>query len=280
MFKKYFTYEIKNSYKLPVFTLAIVTILCLITFYAGYFKIKALFLFISAFLGITFVWIFIMCIITIFKTMRERLFSKTGYLTFMMPVKTHTILLTKLLVNFIYIAIFYLAIILSGVTLSYAISRIYTDAADNGLFTQIIGLYIEDILANPLVSFLVILANLLGIAAILCLLLFSMAIFNSGIFKHEKSIVKFVVVFCFIIALNFILKIDIIPLRLYYDSTSKVFLIFQSNNLLETLSAYNDKTGVYPTSVLNFSLLFWSLVAIFGGYFASYRLVNNKLELE
>ena len=112
MFRKYFSHEFKNTCQMPLTICGIIIAISILFCIGAIFELEFLLT-----LGIVSIVVSayvcaIMSYIVIHKTLTGRLFTKSGYLTLTLPVGTHTILISKILVNFIYAACYVVSFII------------------------------------------------------------------------------------------------------------------------------------------------------------------------
>lgn len=267
MFKKYFAHEFKNSCPMPLTICGLVLGISLLIAIGAMLELNELTtLALSAFV-VTFYICFFMSFSSIHKTMTGRLFTKSGYLTLTLPVGTHTILLSKILVNMLYvilyIASFFISIllILGGIGLIGDIKDLF-----GGLGELFVGL-----VENFHLVLIYCVVALITFLFILCTILFCNSIVHSGFFKKQSKILNFVIGVIFVIVIATIINIEIIPYVLCYSSENGYY-IEAINNEGPLLMYVSD-------AVVHFSSVFWMLLGTAGFYFGSYYLIKNKIDI-
>lgn len=267
MFKKYFAHEFKNTCQMPITVCALIIGVSVLVGLGALLKLEFLLSLGIIALVVSFYACFIMSYISIHKTMTGRLFSKGGYLTLTLPVGTHTILISKILINLIYV-IGYIASIFIGV---------FVILAGFGLFESLKVTFSEllELTQQLMNNFDVVLIQttvaLIAFVFFLCLILFCNAFTNSGYLKKQSKVVNFIITVGFIILVAYIMSIDIIPFALTYRT--------HNSNGYEIISTNADDFIYLYGNVLDFSSLFWMLAGIFGFYFGSYYLIKNKIDI-
>ena len=199
-----------------------------------------------------------------------------------MPINTHTIIITKLLINIIYV--FWLAISLGlcSIIILYGITQFFTGEADSILGQIDISSYLNaETFGVSLIQFAIFLCYLLSVLIIVMTLL---AFLNSGSIKKNKWI-SFLFVIGFIFLIETLTSIKIIPFTLFFNYTESKFILIKiteasyeiSSDFLIYMEAHN-----YPNMVelIDSTKLFWSIIGIFAGYITSYKLIKNHLDLE
>jgi hypothetical protein len=205
-----------------------------------------------------------MAYISIQKTITGRLFSKNGYLTLTLPVGTHTILISKILVNIFYAFLYFVAFYIGVFVLFGGFAKIVN-------IGELLG-GIGDIFAGVFERFAVLLIEtlyyLLCFVFALCVILFCNSVANSGLIRKQSKVLNFIILIIFIISLSYIMSFEIIPYDLYYDQLENRFLV--SSTYL---------VSFYATHVFNFSTILWLLLGTAGFYFGSYYLIKNKIDI-
>ena len=267
MFRKYFAHEFKNTCQMPITICALIIGVSLLVGIGALLKLEFLLTLGIITLVVSFYACFIMSYISIHKTMTGRLFSKGGYLTLTLPVGTHTILISKILVNLVYVVGYLLSIfigvivILGGFGLFESLRVTFAELVE--LAQQVMNNF-DSVLIQTAVL-------LIGFVFFLCLILFCNAFTNSGYLKKQSKVINFIITVGFIILVAYIMSIDIIPFAMTYRShSSDGYKIIPTNG--------DDFIYLYG-NVLDFSSLFWMISGIFGFYFGSYYLIKNKIDI-
>ncbi len=265
MFKKYFTHEFKNTCQMPLTVCGLILGISLLVCLGALLKLESLLTLGIIALVVSVYACVIMSYISIHKTMTGRLFSKGGYLTLTLPVGTHTILISKILVNLIYAAC-YMVSLFAGIIIVMAGFGVFENI--NVTMQELMEVF------SDLVSRLDLLAIegfvfLISFVFLLCFILFCNAFSSSGYIKKQNKMVKFLVLVAFIIVLSYIMTIDIIPYSLIYSDESG-YRIISTTDL--------DYQFIF-SSVVDFSSLFWMLLGTVGLYFGSYYLIKNKIDV-
>ena len=265
MFKKYFSHEFKNTCQMPL------TICCMIIGLSILFCIGALLeleFLLTLGLAALVVCVYacsIMSYISIHQTLTGRLFTKSGYLTLTLPINTHSILISKILVNFIYAASYMISILIGIIFVMFGFGLL-DEVAE--VIRELGEVFIELFKHLDLVLIYGI-QMLIGFVFLLCFILFCYAFSHSGILKKQNKGTTFLVFVIALIAITYIMNIRILPFALTYgDELGYQFI------------QYNDYDFLLENVVVvDFSSFFWMLLGTVGFYFGSYYLIKNKIDI-
>lgn len=265
MFKKYFIHEFKNSCQMPLTICGISLGISILVAISAMLKLENLLGIGLTALIITIYIFFFMSIHSINKTMTERLFTKNGYLTLTLPVGTHTILISKLLINILYV-ILYLSSFFLGICIILGGFEVIGGIEE---FFEGIGTLFVDIINNLDVVLIRVALALLAFLFFQCSILFFNAFSNSGLLKKQNKGTLFVLAVIFIFLITTIFSIDIIPFMLCYEESTGYFI-----------EQTTESAMFYSSSLLiHFSSLLWMVLGTFGFYFGSYYLIKNKIDV-
>lgn len=265
MFKKYFAYEFKNSCQMPLTICGISLSIAILIAIGSILKLEYLLTIGLSALIITLYIFFFMSIHSIQKTMTERLFTKSGYLTLTIPVGTHTILISKIVINVLYVIIYLTAFFLS----LFIILGGFGLMGDIEDITGSFGTIAVDIVDNLDLVLIRVFTALIAFVFILCSMLFFNAISNSGLLKKQGKISGCVLAVVFILAITMVLNIEIVPYVLCYEEEVGYFI----EKTTEELMFYSSNVVIY------FSYMIWMILGIVGFYFGSYYLIKNKIDV-
>lgn len=265
MFRKYFSHEFKNTCQMPLTICGMIVGLSILFCIGALLELEFLLTLGLLSLIVCVYACSIMSYISIHKTLTGRLFTQSGYLTLTLPINTHTILISKILVNFIYVAL-YLVSFLVGilfVLFGFGVLDEVTEA-----FRELGNVFIELFKHFDLVSIYSI-QILIGFVFLLCFILFCHAFSHSGYIKKQSKGSKFLVFVIAVIAVSYIMNIRILPFALTYGEELGYQFI-----------QYNDYDFLLENIVvIDFSSFFWMLVGTVGFYFGSYYLIKNKIDI-
>ncbi|MFA5543750.1 MAG: hypothetical protein WC008_05540 [Bacilli bacterium] len=261
MFSKLLKHEFKNTYKETLFVssgIMIVSLLISVLFKTGFIRI-------ASFLLLSLVALYIMAgaviIINIVKSFHTKMFTDEGYLTMTLPVSVDGLLLSKIIVNLVWILATGIVFILSlGLTIN-------TILGGNELF--IFKGIITVIRDNPAGSIIYIIYFAISLLSFVLTLVLTLAILNIGKIKKYKLLFGIGIYY----GLNFVLQL-----------ASTIFVIIpyaisvSANGVSLEEFDYSDNffSGL---TFMSMNTLIVSIAGIIGFYFLSRYLIKNKLEL-
>ena len=264
MFRKYFAHEFKNTCQMPLTICGLILGLSILFCIGAVLKLEFLLTLGIVAIGVCSYACTIMAYVSIHKTLTCLLFTKSGYLTLTLPVSTHTILISKILVNFIYAAcytisfIFGVFIVLGGFGLLDSISSVLDE----------LYILLKELFNSFDLILIYAIQGLLSFVFFLCFILFCNAVSNSGYIKKQNKMLKFIITVIFVTAVTYLLTVRIIPYALVYGESGYRVVSAQGLNAL-----YEGLV------VIDFSVFFWILVGTLGLYFGSYYLIKNKIDI-
>jgi len=277
MFGKFFKHELSNSYKFPLISFIICALACAvgsltIKIDVDFLSILSIFLIAGAF---TFGGIAL--IITLVKQFKDNLFNQQGYLTLTLPVKTSTIILAKVLVSFIYGLAYLLLIVLLLVIFASSVN--IRGELFSAIFELLKLLYSGDGIWAGIIP---VFTTIFSFAAWLFLLLSIGAITHTGATRKRAGLITVGIIFLYLVILSYLSSSESLPQLLYSIETKKYYWMSVKEfvNYALTLSeqeAYTLASGL--RSVFNPFVVLFHLFVIFGGYFLSKYLIQNKLDL-
>lgn len=275
MFQELIKHEFKCSYIMPVIISCIIMAVGVLGGFATWLNSAIISGFVATLLTTGLVGICVVAIITIIKSMTGRLFNDYGYFTFSLPVSSDEIILSKLLINIIYVVLLLLSGFLSMVFFS-TISSIKADFGSLGLtlFNTVVSTISESFKLCPLASIFKIVILFFELVESLLLFLFLSTICHVGM---KKVLVVFTIIGS-IFAESLLVQINIFPFIFYYakrSSDSKwVYVLFPAKEDIYMSGRYIDSV-----EVLNPSTLIWLLGMGVGIYFLVRYLLKHKLEM-
>ncbi|MDD4213060.1 MAG: hypothetical protein PHY42_06695 [Bacilli bacterium] len=212
----------------------------------------------------------IIVFITIIKSLNNKLFTNEGYLSFTLPVTTHELLLSKIIVNVIWIIITAITLIMSFFIMGVIV------VSDLGIE---IGLYFEmtEFVAANLPSALILLLGLIVSATLfVCTIIGVLVILNTGKMKKKKLLIGIILYYVVTNAIAWIEQfIIIIPYSLYYTGESLTF-----GPSVTFYSLFMETPSILGYPLLSFNTLLIELLIIGGIYFFSVKMLQKHLELE
>lgn len=267
MFKKYFAFELKNTYKMPLVICLLVIGVSFLLALSAIFELDSLFTIAICALIATFIASIVMSVVSMNKSITSRLFNKGGYLTLTLPVGTHTVLFSKILVNFIYAFGYILSFFIGVILILFGLGTFATiNEMVHDVFTFVCGL-----LEKYQITLIVLWYVLVGYLFVLCSVLFCNSIIHSGFIHKPNKIKNFLIIVIFIAVLTFIFTIEIIPFVIVYYPRTGEFRF--------GVSEYESLTLNSARYVFSISHMFWMNLGIVGFYFSSYYLIKNKIDV-
>ena len=265
MFRKYFSHEFKNTCQMPFVICGMIIGLSLLFCVGALLELEFLLTLGLAALLVSIYACSIMSYISIHSTMTGRLFNKNGYLTLTLPIGTHTVLLSKILVNFIYAAsylasiIIGLILVLLGFGVLEGIGEVFED----------VGEVLLSLLDNFDLVLIYSTEILIGFVFLLCFILFCSAFAHSGFLKKQNKGISFLVFVIGAISVIYIINLRIVP-----------YALVHSEALGYQIVSFKGLESLYESDVvLDFSSFIWTLLGTVGFYFGSYYLIKNKIDI-
>ena len=214
-------------------------------------------------LGLLYIAAVAIVIINIVRSIHKKLFSDEGYLTLTLPVSIDQLLISKVLVNFVWICMTFITFLLSILIIGATVGDF--------MFTDMLSFIYE----QPLMVILgTVFASVEAIVFIITLVLV-LGLLNTGRIKKFKLLCGIIFYYLIVNVLSWVKAlVRIIP-----------YAIMNGQNgieIVKTPNFYNFYLGPLITnnSFLDLNNLLFNLIAIVGFYFLSRYIIKNKLELE
>ncbi len=215
----------------------------------------------------------IMLLLTIIKTINQKLFTNEGYLTFTLPISIDKLIISKIIVNLIWI-LFYIMSVYIGVVLMFLIcaNKLF-DVATLGEVAVLVSDIGASLLSMDFATFISVIGVIITIALTsiteLLLLFVCLALANSSSKSKNKTV--FAVIIYMLISGTIFSILEVIYMLFGfgfgYDINGNFKLGFGfTNNMI----AYT----------FNFASYIVLCGAIVGFYFLGRYLLKNKLELQ
>ena len=212
-------------------------------------------------------------IYTVYKTMNQKLFTNEGYLTFTLPVSVDSIIISKIVVNLIWIFVLIITTIL-GFLLIIG-SATLKNMEDIITIGTMLKQFLETLKLNSEIEFVEIIAlffNLLLylIISILSLLFFFnvLAFVNTGTLKKGKSVLAIIM---------YIFGIELFTMILMLIAQFAAVGIAYDYNLSKYVFAFGNLTnGAY---LINFTALIVYGGSMVGLYMLAKFILKKKIEL-
>jgi hypothetical protein len=264
MFKKYFAHEFKNTCQMPLTICGVIVGLSILFCIGALLKLEFLLTLGIAALVVCAYACSIMSYVSVHKTLTGRLFTKSGYLTLTLPINTHTILISKILVNFVYASLYFVSFFLGILIVMFGFGIL--DVND---MLGDIALGFVEIFENLDLVLIYGIQVLIGFVFLLCFILFCYAFSNSGYIKKRSKGINFLVFVVALTVLLYVMNIRILPFALTHNvDTGYKFILYDSYQFL-----------LDDLVVIDFSTFFWILAGTISFYFGSYYLIKNKIDI-
>ncbi len=195
---------------------------------------------------------------SIVRTMYQKMFSKEGYLTFTLPISVDQLVISKILVNLIWIASVYISIVIGSTFIVMATTIRGVNIGIDGIVSSI-GMYGVE----PVVILSNIANSLLEMIMALVLLFCSFAILNNV--KKHKVVMAILLYMAMSFGVSFVTDITqtFLAFGFYYNGNAVTFGAGIANGIC----------------VFSFSTLLVYIGAIIGFYLLGRHIIKNQLEL-
>lgn len=273
---KMIKFEIKDSYKrvlmfcgLNLVSFAFIALLILMSSTDFFQSVLGIILFIIAYLTVIVILLIssIGLIYNIYQSINKKLFTNEGYLTFCLPVSTDSIILSKLIVNVLWIIVYLFSVIVGVFFMMLLIEF-------KNLTSILESIYISINLSSidgwtVVMFFFYIIIGIIAICITILYVFTILAYLNSGSFKKHKGFLFVVIYFLTsdIITTILILISQFAAFGIAYNYQYDKYIFDFGANLLE---------GYY---VVNFTSLIVYAGAATGLYFLVRYLLKKKIEL-
>ena len=209
------------------------------------------------------------------KSMYNSIFTDEGYLTLSFPKSTDSLIISKIIANIIWAALYSIATCI-GFTIMYLSLMILFGEPINIMFEELYQLLLSLELDLPWgVIPLVLLQGFVDMILGYVLLLLSFAIINTGITKKGKVGLGILLFFGLMFALRMVTTFtSFISFGFAYDVNGQ--LVFAGGGAI-TDGFIASEIVAY---VFNFMKFFISCGCMVGGYFLTKKIIQNHLELE
>lgn len=276
--RQFLKYELKNNWKSFLFTyLVIIGAFILLSIFILIEKSNIessefgiiLFMNLMFLVGGAMIMGAILFSINLVKSFYNSIYSDEGYLTLSFPKTTHSLLLSKIIINFLWVIGLFISVIIGII-----IVGIVGSGSVNSLFDSLYDIinYAENSLY--LLPFHI-LSGLIAIALSFVLMLLSFTLINMGGIKKAKLVLGLLIYMGLIYALS-VTKIftGYLSFGLAISSESEIIFAFGrvGSDIFRSFGA--------DSYALNITDLIINIGLTFGLYFLTVNLFENKLEME
>ncbi len=192
-------------------------------------------------------------------------YGKRGFLTFTLPISTHSLILSKLVSSLLYLFGF----LLSGI-ISFLVLLLIVDASSLSEIFPIIGDLLTLINTNPFITFLYIFEGAISLVAELVLIQFVCAYAQTLTNSKKKENMVFVIYIIASFVFAIIMAFD--PLSLYVALNSETGRI--------SLVVLNDTNSMNYISVFSIWTLLIEIGKMVGMYFWTVYIIDKKIEIQ
>lgn len=228
-----------------------------------------------------YILVFFAAIILILKNIimsfYKKMFDKQGYLTFTLPVSTNQIILSKLIVNFLWVIFSFLVLTLSGIIV-FLISSEQSIEILKTVFNEV---YLQLKKFGLLRADLIILYSIVGLVGIIIgleYLLVILSLLNIGKFKKHKFIKGILIFIVFNFVINIISSIILIIFPYFIGIELKEQGLVGNLQIYSLSNILNSEVAIIPIVFLGQIILM--IIEIVAFYLISKVLIEKKLELE
>ena len=228
-----------------------------------------------------YILVFFAAIILILKNIimsfYKKMFDKQGYLTFTLPVSTNQIILSKLIVNFLWVIFSFLVLTLSGIIV-FLISSEQSIEILKTVFNEV---YLQLEKFGLLRADLIILYSIVGLVGIIIgleYLLVILSLLNIGKFKKHKFIKGILIFIVFNFVINIISSIILIIFPYFIGIELKEQGLVGKLQIYSLSNILNSEVAIIPIVFLGQIILM--IIELVAFYLISKVLIEKKLELE
>lgn len=263
MVLKLIKHEIKNSWTEITFVNTAIIVISLLFAFLIRVDLTHLWQLLLISLILLYFSAFVLIIINIVRSFNKKIFSNEGYLTLTLPVTIDELLVSKIIVNVLWVLVTIFAFIISLLLIGAV-------AFGVGGFSSFIVDFANELYINFGGVLISIVSLIVGILFVIITLILVLSILNTGKINKAKLLIGALIYYGLTVLVSWIKLISIIPFQLVSDRGD---LIIQRVN--ETYRFPNNFSVV-----MNFNDLLFNVIAIVVFYILSRNIIKNKLELE
>ena len=221
----------------------------------------------------------IMWIICVIQSFNKKFFTKEGYLTFTTPISIDSLIISKLIVNFIWFLLTVVAYIISFLILFFSATR-------GQLFREMFDFIIQIVQScfnYPVVFITSIVKVIIYVVSLMLTLFFTLSILNSGKVRKGRVLLTLLIYGSILSISSLIISIISIPtvgLAITENSHCAITAGFGWTMPYMGITIPFENSYSMGVVYFNFVYVFLQIGYIVGLYFLSRKLVVSKLELE
>ncbi|MCM1259469.1 MAG: hypothetical protein NC182_00810 [Prevotella sp.] len=221
----------------------------------------------------------IMWIICVIQSFNKKFFTKEGYLTFTTPISIDSLIISKLIVNFIWFLLTVVAYIISFLILFFAATRgqLFREMFDS--IIQMVQLCFD----YPAVFITSILKVIIYVVSLMITLFFTLSFLNSGKVRKGRVLLTLLIYGSILSISSLIISVIAIPtVGLAITENSHCAITAGFGWTMPYIGITIPFNNSYSMGVVyfNFVHVLLQIGYIVGMYFLSRKLVVSKLELE
>ncbi len=192
-------------------------------------------------------------------------YGKRAFLTFTLPISTHSLILSKIVSSLLYLFGFFL----SG-TISVLVLLLIVDASSLNAIFPVIGELLSLISINPFISFLYIFESAVSLVAELILIQFVCAYAQTLTSSKKKENMVFVIYIVASMLFAIVMAMDPISMHVALNNTTgKISFI-----------VLNETNSMDYTSVFSIWSLLVEIGKMVGMYFWTVHIIDKKIEIQ
>lgn len=207
----------------------------------------------------------VLMIINIVRSFNKKIFSDEGYLTLTLPVSVDELIISKVVVNLLWIALTIITFVISASILGSSFLGV-----DSFHIIAQVGSYISD---YPLMFILNLIGALIQILAMILILIFVLSVLNIGIVKKYKLLIGVIIYYLISLGISYIENIlKFIPYVLAYENNSYQLIPYDEVSDITMVLMFGK--------IFDFNQLIYNIIIIIVFYLLSRNNIKSKIELE
>ncbi len=263
MFKQLLKHQLKSTWKEFNISYGVFFLCCIISALFIASGNSHLMIIASIIIAITSLSVIGLLLYLLFKLFYQNTYGKQAYLTFTLPISTHSLIISKTITVLLYTLGYFITIVLSFLG-CLAIIDIESIKALIPLLETIIDSYSSNVLA----TFLLFLQNSLSILSSLIFAHFVCAMSQTFVNVKRKVILVCALLCGLLLVIEIISSFNLIKPCVILDENKKLII------------ASYDNITINQTLVLSFWQLLLDLIEIFGFYFLTIYVIDKKIEIQ
>ncbi len=270
MLKTLLKHEIKSSWlEITIVNGSVLVLSILVALFIAYLPSSTFTVVTLSSLFLLFFLQAVLVILNVIRSLNKKMFSNEGYLTFSLPVTTKQLLISKILVNLLWV-------IFTTVIVLISIIMIIVATFEGSPFAFIID--IKEFFGKSFVPLILLaITYIISYLLFLLIIIFVLALTNTTKIRKKKVLLGISLFYLMTIIISIMNNlIHVIP-----------YAVFLNNGVISVAKIdFNDFYMLIPsltmreTVIMNFNALLIDIICIIGLFFTSSSLIANRLELE